>query len=59
MLDDICISDGLIGQPCDEMQVIEDDYARDNLIELTLDDTEVDDIGCVLIIDVQFDVVSV
>ena len=42
-----------------EMQVVEDEYARDGLIEFTLDDAEVDDVGCILIIDVQFDVVNV
>ena len=41
------------------MQVVKDERARDGLIELTLDDAEIDDVGCILILDVQLDVVRV
>ena len=59
IIDVIRISDGLTGQPHDEMQVVEDEYARDGLMKFTLGDITIDDVGCILIFDVQFDVVSV
>ena len=45
-----CISDSLIGQPYGEMQVIEDEWANDGLIEVNLDDTDVDDVEWILIL---------
>ena len=36
-----------------------DECANDGFMELTLDATEVDDVRCILILDVQLDVVSV
>ena len=40
------------------MQAVEDEYARDGLIELTLGDADVDDAGCILMLDAQIDVAS-
>ena len=54
----VSITDGLEQEADDEMQVVDVDCASDGSIELTLDGTE-EDVGCILILNVQFDVVSV
>ena len=58
MFDVICISDGLIGQPHDEMRVVEHDHAKGGLINFIFDDAKLDDVGCIFVFDVQFDMVS-
>ena len=51
--------DGIEQVVDDEMQVVDVDRTNDGFIELIFDDAEVDEIGCILIIDVEFDVVNV
>ena len=53
------ISDGLEQVADDEMQVTDADCASDGSIKFIIDDTEIYDVRCILILDTQFDVVSV